>query len=49
MKDIPIWVFHGDADRTVPWESSQVMVDALEACGGDVRFTLVEGAGHHTP
>jgi len=46
MTDIPTWVFHGDADRTVAWESSQVMVDALEACGGDVRFTLEEGAGH---
>jgi len=48
MKDIPTWVFHGDSDRVVPWEASQVMVDALEACGSDVRFTLHEGVGHHT-
>ncbi len=46
MKDIPTWVFHGDADQNIPWEASQVMVDALEACGGDVQFTLQEGAGH---
>jgi len=46
MKDIPTWVFHGDADQTVAWQSSQVMVDALEACGGNVRFTLQEGVGH---
>ncbi len=49
MKDIPTWVFHGDSDRVVPWQESQAMVDALRACGSDVRFTLQEGVGHNLP
>ncbi len=46
LKDIPTWAFHGDLDRVIPWQASQVIVDALQACGGDVRFTLQEGVRH---
>jgi predicted peptidase len=46
MKNVPAWVFHGDADEVVPLIESQVMVDALKACGGDVRLTVYPGVGH---
>lgn len=48
IKDLPIWVFHGDADEAVPARQSQVLVDALRGCGSDVRFTLYPGAAHDT-
>jgi hypothetical protein len=46
LRDIPIWVFHGDADRTVPLWESQRMVDAIRAAGGNPKFTIYPGVGH---
>ncbi len=43
---LPVWAFHGDADRIVPPEESGQMVEALKECGGNVRFTLYPGVGH---
>jgi len=46
LKDIPVWVFHGAKDEIVPLSESERMVEALKACGGDVRFTVYPEAGH---
>jgi predicted peptidase len=46
LKDVPVWVFHGAKDPVVPLAASQEMVDALKACGGDVRFTIYPEAEH---
>jgi predicted peptidase len=46
LKSLPLWVFHGAKDATVPLSQSQEMVDALKAAGGDVRFTVYPEAGH---
>lgn len=47
IKDIPIWAFHGDADRVVPISGSQKMVDAIKNAGGSkIEFTVYEGVGH---
>ncbi len=43
---LPVWVFHGADDEVVPLRRSEEMVEALEACGGDVRFTIYPGVGH---
>ncbi len=42
-----IWIFHGDADATVPYECSVIMNDALTAAGHrNFKFTTFPGAGH---
>jgi len=46
IKDIPVWVFHGAKDQTVPIRRSQEMVDALKKAGGNVKFTIFPDAGH---
>jgi predicted peptidase len=46
LKDLPIWVFHGDQDGSVPYTDSQVLVDALKACGSAVKFTLYPSGTH---
>ena len=46
LKDIPIWVFHGGSDTIVPSFHSEILVEALQACGNDVRFTLYADAEH---
>lgn len=42
----PVWIFHGDADPTVPVEESRKMADALRAVGGDVKYTEYAGVAH---
>jgi predicted peptidase len=46
LKHVPVWAFHGAEDDVVKLEVSQRMVDALRACGGNVRFTVYPGVGH---
>lgn len=45
---MPVRVFHGDADPVVPFWRSKEMVDAIEAKGGDVLFTVYEGVKHNS-
>jgi predicted peptidase len=46
LLDIPIWVFHGDADTVISPDLDIAVVPELEACGADVKFTLYPGANH---
>ena len=43
---LPIWVFHGAKDGTVPVQRSREMVEAIQAAGGNVRFTEYPEAKH---
>jgi len=43
---LPVWVFHGRLDQNVPYTESERAVQALRACGGNVRFTLYDDAAH---
>ena len=43
---LPIWCFHGDADRVVPVERSRSMVAALKAAGGSPKYSELPGVGH---
>jgi predicted peptidase len=43
---LPIWVFHGAKDPTVPVERSREMVEAIKAAGGNVKFTEYPEAKH---
>jgi len=46
IKDVPVWVFHGDSDRLLPIGPVRDMVQDLRDSGGNVRFTIYKGAGH---
>ncbi len=43
---LPIWVFHGAKDPTVPLQRSEEMVQVIKAVGGNVKFTVYPEAGH---
>lgn len=45
-RKVPIWVFHGEADKVVPVTQSQVMVEALKEARSEVKYTEFAGAGH---
>ena len=46
LVELPIWAFHGAADRVVPVEKSRAMIEALRATGGHPRYTEYPGVGH---
>jgi|GEM_PF-934485 len=46
IKDVPVWAFHGDQDTMVLFSEVKKMVEDLKACGGNVKFTIYQGAGH---
>jgi predicted peptidase len=43
---LPIWVFHGAKDPVVRIASEKTMVEAIQAAGGNVKFTIYPDAGH---
>jgi predicted peptidase/lysophospholipase L1-like esterase len=46
LTEIPIWVFHGDADNTVPVKRSRDIVAAITAAGGHPKYSELPGVGH---
>jgi predicted peptidase len=49
LKDLPLWVFHGDADTAVPVARSREMVEAIRAAGGTkLKYTEYPDVGHNS-
>ena len=46
LKATPVWAFHGAKDEIVPLAASEQLVETLQACGGDVGFTIYPDAAH---
>jgi predicted peptidase len=46
LRKLPIWIFHGGADPTVPVRLSEDMAEALKKLNADVTFTKYPGVGH---
>ncbi|MDF1751655.1 MAG: LysM peptidoglycan-binding domain-containing protein [Verrucomicrobiales bacterium] len=46
LTDIPIWSFHGDADRVDPVGPHQRLVDAVNLAGGNAKITVIPGGTH---
>lgn len=47
LKELPIWVFHGGLDDRVLPIQSEVLINALKECNGDIRFTIFPDLGHN--
>lgn len=43
---LPIWAFHGDADKAVPVSRSREMIDALKKAGGEPKYTEYPKVAH---
>ncbi len=48
VADMPLWIFHGTDDRTVPIEFSRQMIAAIEEAGGDPKYNIFPGVGHNS-
>jgi len=46
IKNLPIWIFHGDNDEAVPVEQSRRLVAALKKAGATVTYTEYPGVNH---
>ena len=46
LAGIPILVFHGDNDQSVPMIHSERLKDAVNSVGGSVTLEVMEGEGH---
>ncbi|MCZ6672310.1 MAG: dienelactone hydrolase family protein [Verrucomicrobia bacterium] len=47
IKNLPLWVFHGDQDETVPIEGDQKLYAEMKKVGGNMKFTTWVGDGHN--
>lgn len=47
LKDVPMWVFHGEDDDVVSPDHSKAVVAAMKAAGAtDIRLTIYPGVNH---
>ncbi len=46
VADLPVWIFHGADDPTVPPSGAREMVKALKEAGGNPRYTEYPGVKH---
>lgn len=47
IRNVPVWIFHGDADGAVPTQRSRNAYEALKKNGGNVQYTEYPGVGHN--
>lgn len=47
-KKVPLWIFHGAKDTTVPLSKSEVVVNELKRLNQPAKFTIYPEAGHNS-
>jgi predicted peptidase len=48
LRNVPVWIFHGEMDRVVPVAGSREPAAALREAGGNVRYTEFLGVDHNS-
>ena len=46
LKDMPVWAFHGELDKNVPFEETESLVNKLKKINNKLKFTPYPDAGH---
>ena len=46
LREVPVWIWHGDKDAAVPVARSRQMAEALESIGSQARYSELPGIGH---
>jgi acetyl esterase/lipase len=46
LKNVPLWVLHGEQDLAVPIDGDRLMVEAVRAAGGKPTMTILPKARH---
>lgn len=48
LRAVPVWLFHGALDRSVPVSESRNLYEAFQEVGAEVRYTEYPGVGHNS-
>lgn len=48
LRLVPVWVFHGEKDESVPVEESRKIVEELRRIGNQANYTEYPGMGHYS-
>lgn len=48
LKEVPIWLFHGEKDDVHPVEYSQIIYDGLKNINSEVKLTVYDGIDHNS-
>jgi predicted peptidase len=48
FKDVPCWLFHGDADKASPIQQTRDMIQAIKDAGGRPLFQELCGVDHNS-
>jgi predicted peptidase len=46
IKDIPIWMSHGDIDQISSYDLAKKMADTLHSYGANIKFRTEQNVGH---
>jgi predicted peptidase len=46
LKDLPLWVFHGDQDKVCPYALAAKLLEDMRGLGGNMKLTTWKGEGH---
>jgi predicted peptidase len=46
INKLPIWTFHGTADSMININETERLVNRLQKCNGNIKFSRLENAGH---
>lgn len=46
LKDLPLWVFHGDQDKVCPYALAEKLLQDMRELGGNMKLTTWKGEGH---
>lgn len=47
--DPPTWIIHGDADKLVPIQQAELIIDKLKSVGVPAELSVKQGAAHGWP
>ena len=47
LSKVPVMVYHGDCDETVPIQNSIEMIKAVNKSGGNAQIKILYGVGHN--
>lgn len=48
LVSVPIWAVHGSADSVIPVRLTQEMITSIQSCGGQPRYTELQGVDHNS-
>ena len=48
LREVPVWIFHGEVDPVVPVDESRKAAQAFESAGANVRYTEFLGVDHNS-